>query len=43
MEDFQPDDLIAFNIPKGEVETLEEFVDKPTKVRGAFFLSVFSK
>ena len=43
MDDFTPDDLIAFTIPKGGVETLEEFVDKPTKVRGAFFLSVYSK
>lgn len=38
MADFIPDDMISFEVKKGEVEILEQYIKHPTNVRGAYFI-----
>jgi hypothetical protein len=41
MTDFSPDDFITFEILTKSVEILEEYISRPTKIRGAFYTSLF--
>ncbi|CAD8057683.1 unnamed protein product [Paramecium sonneborni] len=43
MADFIPDDMLSFELKKGEVEILEQYIKHPTNIRGAFFLSIMNK
>jgi hypothetical protein len=43
MQDFIPDDMLAFELKKGEIEILEEGIHHPTTIRGAYFVSMMTK
>lgn len=43
MQDFIPDDMLAFELKRGEIEILEEGIHHPTTVRGAYFVSMMTK
>lgn len=38
MADFIPDDMISFELKKGETEILEQYIKHPTNIRGAYFI-----
>lgn len=43
MSDFLPDDMVSFDLKKGQVEILEEHIPNPTNVRGAYFITLLVK
>ncbi|CAK77274.1 unnamed protein product (macronuclear) [Paramecium tetraurelia] len=43
MQDFIPDDMIAFELKQGNMEILEEGIHHPTTIRGAYFISMTTK
>ncbi|CAD8158545.1 unnamed protein product [Paramecium octaurelia] len=43
MQDFIPDDMIAFELKQGTIELLEEGIHHPTTIRGAYFISMATK
>ena len=43
MQDFVPDDMIAFELKQGAIEILEEGIHHPTTIRGAYFISMATK
>lgn len=43
MINFNPDDMMSFELAEGQVETLYQEVEASTTIRGAFFIPYYPK